>query len=311
MPFPVIPYDEWEKMGQYVQLEDGNMFYVHKGKGFPLVIGHSFGKSSFWHSRVLDAFAREYSVYVMDNPGCGRSEEPPLPYSIENHAEAVIEFMDRLGIDRAHYLGCSGSSQIGVHLASTWPSRVSKLVLDCPVHWTRADGKRIWKEYMRYGMDENGLPRPYDGRSERRTRQWIRSVVAEQAQAGFNDHSIWWEAIKKSVEKPQVFQFLDEETRKKAFAWDAAEYTKTANWWAVIVRQQLMYDINPRLHLIRAPTLWVAGENSPPYGLPEQALVDAVRGSRMEIIPQGGNVVAFEQPENYSKIVLDFLRSPN
>ena len=143
MAFPVIDYEEWGEMGQHIDLEDGKIFYVHKGKGFPVIMTHSFGRSSWWFSRVLDTFAEQYSVYVVDLPGWGRSDTPSLPYNIPDFAYAEKEFMDKLGIDRAHLVGCSGSTQMNVHFTTTWPSRVAKLVLDAFTHWNRVEGRKV------------------------------------------------------------------------------------------------------------------------------------------------------------------------
>ena len=279
MEFPVIDYEEWGEMGRYINLEDGKLFYVHKGKGFPVIMTHSFGRSSWWFSRVLDVFAEQYSVYVLDLPGWGRSDTPPLPYNIPDFAYAEKEFMDKLGIDKAHLVGCSGSTQMNVHFSTTWPSRVAKLVLDAFTHWNRVEAKRYWLE--RFQAVEGRLDRPYE--------EWF-----------------------QRTEPNQEFMFLEDGIREIAVERNIRGFEDHRQWWLDVLKVgQLKYDVNTRLHLIQAPTLLISGEVGPEYvvgGLPKKA--EAIHGSRVEIIPEAGVLSAFEQPEIYSRLVLEFLSSP-
>ena len=282
MEFPVTTWDDWGKMGDYAELEDGKVFYVHKGKGFPVIMTHSFGRSSWWFSRVIDAFAEQYSVYAVDLPGWGRSDTPPLGYSIPEFAMAEKELMDKLGIERAHLVGCSGSTQINVHFSTTWPSRVAKLVLDAFTHWTRAQGKRQWRDRFRHV--EPRLDRPHD--------EWYQGDV--------------------EVQLSREFDGLDGELREMAEERNLRGFEDHRQWWMDAIKvAQVKYDVNTRLHLIQAPTLLVAGEYSVDHVLEDlDKKSEAIHGSRVAIIPEAGVLSAWERPETYSRVVLEFLKSP-
>ena len=270
-------------MGNYVELEGGKVFYVHKGKGFPVLMTHSFGRSSWWFSRVIDTFAEQYSVYAIDHPGWGRSDTPHLGYSIPEFAGAEKELMDKLGIDRAHLIGCSGSTQVNVHFSTTWPSRVAKLVLDAFTHWTLAQAKRQWFE--RFKDVEPRLHLPND--------QWFQRDVNTQLHNEFDG--------------------LEPDLREMAEERNRLGFEDHRQWWMDAIKVgQLKYDVNTRLHLIEAPTLLVAGEYSVDHVLEDlDKKSEAIHGSRVEIIPEAGVLSAWERPEAYSRIVLDFLKSPD
>ena len=275
MLHPVVAYEDWVKMGQRTALEDGEVFYVQKGEGVPIVMLHHGGGNSCWWSRILDAFATHYSVYVLDFPGFAQSETPVLPYDIPDFATSVIGFMDRLGIDKAHLLGNSMGSQVGVHLATTRPERIHKLVLDIFPHWTRTEGKRLWLEVFRGFLDKNDQPIPFE--------EW--DVPGDN------------------------FMDLDEETAEVAIQRMAKDFNEHADWWVTTLKvAQLRYDVNPRLSLIQAPTLVVVGEKGSRHIREgQEQVIRAIKRGRLTVIPEAGNRCHFEQPALYSRLALEFL----
>ena len=106
--------------------------------------------------------------------------------------------------------------------------------------------------------------------------------------------------------------FLEDGVREMAIERNIRGFEDHRQWWLDALKVgQLKYDVNTRLHLIQAPTLLIAGEIGPEYvvgGLQKKA--EAIHGSRMEIIPKAGVLSAFEQPETYSRLVLEFLKAP-
>ena len=274
----MIPYDDWVKMGRFLQLEDGKVFYVHKGEGAPVIMVHFFGGNSWWYSPILDTFAERYSVYALDLPGNAQSETPPLPYTVPDMAEALKEFMDRLEIEKAHLLAIGGGAMTLVHLASTWPSRVAKVVLEVLPHWTRAEGKELWRDTFRHLLDENELPKPME--------QWPGHLR-------------------------QAFPGLDEDERTLAIERMDRDFEEHGRWWVTILKVgQLRYDTNLRLHLIEAPTLLINGDSAGEHlRRREQAVAEAIKGSHLEIIPRSDFPSFFQQPQAYSSLVLDFLEA--
>ena len=59
-----------------VPTREGNMHYRKQGSGFPLVMLHPLGTSTWaWHT-VIDALSQDYTCYAFDMLGHGASDKP-------------------------------------------------------------------------------------------------------------------------------------------------------------------------------------------------------------------------------------------
>src|SRR5450759_2034816 len=77
------------------------------GNGPPILAIHGFtGNLSTWDS-FSETVRSEYSVISLDLPGHGISAAPDNPslYSMENTIRVLAELLDKLSIQRVHWLG--------------------------------------------------------------------------------------------------------------------------------------------------------------------------------------------------------------
>lgn len=276
MSYDIPPYEQWIGLGKTLDLDDGQIFYVHKGQGFPVIFIHFYGGNSWWFSRVIDKFADQYSVYAPDLPGCGQSDTPVLPYDVPDMASSVLEFMDSLGIEYCHLIGIGGGSMTCVEIAARDPSRVKSLILEVLPHWTRDEAKEIWLQTFRpQFLDGNGSLRPM--------RDW--------------------------TDMTQRFPGLSTEERSLAFQRMESDFMNHGDWWMTILTcGQLRYDVSPNLMQVQAPTLLLNGELAATHLRHREKLIkDSIKNSRLVIIPKCGLPAAFEQPNQYSEISIDFL----
>ena len=81
-----------------------------------------------------------YRQVFIDGPGHGASGPQTPGATLETHAGAVVQVMDRLGIARATFVGTSWGGLVGAHLARDYPDRLHALLaLNTPFE-TRAGG---------------------------------------------------------------------------------------------------------------------------------------------------------------------------
>jgi len=106
------------------------------GSGLPLVMLHGGGPgASAWSNfgSALPTFAESFRTLLVDQPGFGGSDKPPVVGNYFRHsAEYVVRLLDELGIDRIHLLGNSLGGGTAMRLALTHPDRVGRLVLMGP-----------------------------------------------------------------------------------------------------------------------------------------------------------------------------------
>ena len=96
-----------------------------------MVLVHGLGGSSLdWHNLQPYLVAEGFRVYMPDLPGYGRSEKPKdFSYSIPDEANAVVGFMNALGLQQVDLGGHSMGGWIVQQIAFDHPDRVKKLML--------------------------------------------------------------------------------------------------------------------------------------------------------------------------------------
>ncbi len=89
------------------------------------------GSSAIWFKQVRD-FRREFNVLLIDLRGHGESRRLPVSqfrYTFHDVSRDIIEVLDHIGIQRAHFVGISLGSLIIRSIADVDPGRVGTVVL--------------------------------------------------------------------------------------------------------------------------------------------------------------------------------------
>jgi 2-hydroxy-6-oxonona-2,4-dienedioate hydrolase len=102
------------------------------GTGPPIVLVHGLGVSSLYFVPLARRLSSTHMVLAPDLPGYGRSGTPTEPLDIARLAQAVRQWLDLTGIDRAPIVANSLGCQIAAELALSDPERVDRLVLIGP-----------------------------------------------------------------------------------------------------------------------------------------------------------------------------------
>jgi 4,5:9,10-diseco-3-hydroxy-5,9,17-trioxoandrosta-1(10),2-diene-4-oate hydrolase len=102
----------------------------------PVVLLHGGGPGAFGLSnfgRNLPVFAERFRTLVVDQPGFGKSDKPPVQGNYFRFAaSAMAALLDDLGIDRVHLVGNSLGGGTAVRFALQYPERAGRLVLMAP-----------------------------------------------------------------------------------------------------------------------------------------------------------------------------------
>jgi len=98
----------------------------------PLVHVHGFGISGSYLVPTAVRLAANYPTYVPDLPGYGRSHKPKRTLTIPELADALADFLDVVGVERANLLGNSMGCLISIEFAHKYPERIERAILVSP-----------------------------------------------------------------------------------------------------------------------------------------------------------------------------------
>jgi pimeloyl-ACP methyl ester carboxylesterase len=108
-------------------------FVEEAGQGFPLMLLHGLGASSFSWRENIDPLSRHYRVLAPDLPGHGRT--PPTlvaDFRLETLTRELLRLLDHHGVTRAALAGNSLGGSLTLLLARECPERFPALVLLAP-----------------------------------------------------------------------------------------------------------------------------------------------------------------------------------
>ena len=112
------------------------LFVTEAGKGTPVVLLHGGGPGATGtsnYSRNIDALAQHFRVIVPDMPGYGySSKELDFSDPFGDLALAMRGLLDKLGIDKAHFVGNSYGGAAALRLALDRPDKVDRMILMGP-----------------------------------------------------------------------------------------------------------------------------------------------------------------------------------
>lgn len=105
--------------------------YIDKGEGDIVLVLQGWGTSVDLYSAVIDKAAEKYRVLAPDMPGFGATPEPPEPWHVDDYADFVVAFCEKLGVSSciifAHSFG--GRVTLKLMARSDLPLTVNKIIL--------------------------------------------------------------------------------------------------------------------------------------------------------------------------------------
>ncbi|MFB3119413.1 MAG: alpha/beta fold hydrolase [Stenotrophomonas maltophilia] len=252
-----------------VPTRDGNMHYVKQGSGFPLVMLHPLGTSTWaWHT-VIDSLSQHYTCYAFDMLGHGESDNPDRHFNMPDYAQALDDACQLLNIHRGHYVGNSVGACLATEMAASFPERLDKLVLvGCPVWDPRTATQRLQDSAGDYDADDMPKPRTLEGLKERTTfadprQEWVNAMNETRSQAG-----VWVKKLSHALAH---------------------------------------YDIMARLPMIQSrATLVMYGEHDRLRD-GEELLHNNIANASKTILPGLGHIPQIEDPEVFVDSLLAFL----
>ena len=129
---------------RWVSLDGVRVRYLRSGSGPSLLLLHGLLGYSFSWRFAMPVLAQQATVYAVDMPGAGFSERRTgLDCCLHASAERLLRFLDAVGVESCDLLGTSQGGAVAMMAAATAPQRVRRLILVAPVNPWSSHGKRL------------------------------------------------------------------------------------------------------------------------------------------------------------------------
>lgn len=259
------------------------LFFRKYGRGEPLIIIHGlYGSSDNWIS-IGRKLAEQYEVYIIDQRNHGKSPHSP-DHSYLDLKEDLKEFMDGNGIEKAILLGHSMGGKTAMFFASSYPERVSQLIVAdiSPRSYQSTKSNQLLSHSTiikaMYNIDFYGI----------KYRQEIDDILA------------------KSIPEQRIRQFLLKNIKRQK----SGEFEWTLNIKTIKNELFNIIDGLPDDHpeIKGFPVLFIKGDKSDYIGKTDQKVISKIFPfAKLEVVPEAGHWLHAEQPELFLKTVLNFL----
>ena len=246
------------------------LYWQRKGKGPDVVLLHGFLGSSKIFEPLVEHLEKHFSVTTVDLPGFAGSFNVPVPPTVQELSQLVIETIQSSDLNTYSVLGHSLGAWIALEISLQQPAILQKMIL--------------------YGGSPDGFCperfESYEKSIERIRLQGVESFAADLA-------AEWFQLGKQDPMYPLVKQAGSHSNEEAAI-----QHVKSWNHWKT--RHQL--------NQINTQTLIICGDSDrsthPDLSI---EMWKSIQESQLCIIPNAGHAAHLEQIQVFNEIVENFL----
>lgn len=118
-------------------IKDLKINYTVTGQGSPVCLLHGWGASLDMYPGVIARLSQSHTVYAMDFPGMGKSDEPPEAWCVDDYTDVVTEFLKQMELTETALIGHSFGGRVIAKLIARQkagaegasPVRFTKIIL--------------------------------------------------------------------------------------------------------------------------------------------------------------------------------------
>ncbi len=287
--------DDFSKKKKFMQIGSRDIAFVEEGQGEVIFLLHGCPFHSFeWH-KVISLLSPHYRVIAPDLLGLGDTRvRLDDDYGLPQQVKMIIDFMDKLHVPRANFVGHDQGGAIVQILMKYHPDRIKSAVL------TNAEAYDLWpsdEEKIYVKLIANDITSPF-----------MRLILASRF-------------VQKDIFSIAVFS-KDTLTDDMLSAFTRPLMATPKRWlrFRKYYKQQL--DKNNIQETLRAvdgmrkfnkPTLLLWGEKDKNFGMEiaEKLAKDIPGYVRTEKLEKSAHLPMLEEPKLYSEAVKRFFQETN
>lgn len=123
-----VDYGSNPEAGNYVNVNDINVYYEVYGEGEPLLLLHGNGGSIENFTYQIPELSKHFKVIAIDSRAQGRSSDSDQEISYALMASDMSELIDKLNLGKVNVVGGSDGGNVGLELAYAHPDKVLKVI---------------------------------------------------------------------------------------------------------------------------------------------------------------------------------------
>jgi pimeloyl-ACP methyl ester carboxylesterase len=251
------------------------LYYETAGTGHPLVLLHGGGADRrVWDGNFED-LAKHFRVIRYDLRGAGKSEVPQTKFTNREDLYALLQY---LNVDKAYVLGLSRGGGVAFDFAVSHPEMVDALIL--------------------VSSNLATLPKVYHDMISRAQKAGREEGIRRAAEIWSSDP--YQGPVQPNLPaRKKVYEIMRENLATFLYFWDSPIASESGR--------------RPRaeqLQEIKAPTLVISGnlDGEEPRANYEWA-AKGIPGARIAHVPGAAHLVNVDQPQEFLRIVTEFLQS--
>lgn len=282
--------------GRFLDVEGMTIHYEEAGQGDPIVLIHGFGGSTYTWRHNIDSLAQAGHVYAIDLPGFGYSHRTSKPvFTLTEQARFIAKFLEAVERNPTRFpsersqrrlvlVGNSMGAAVALRFALDYPELTRALVLSAPSVFVTLPWSRLVGVFAV----------PLIGRALARTIYYY--ALANKRAAARMMASAYGSRI-------------DEVTDEMRESWLRPMRVRgSADSALGLARSREERSFSECLDRIRAPVLILAGgrDRAVPMWSVER-LQNRLANSELVVLDEAGHLLQEDEPDQFSRLVLEFL----
>jgi 4,5:9,10-diseco-3-hydroxy-5,9,17-trioxoandrosta-1(10),2-diene-4-oate hydrolase len=259
-------------------------YWAEGNLGTPVILIHGLGGYvESWRRNILP-LSSQHRVFAVDLPGFGQSDRlRDGAYNLQTYVQFISEFLEALGLERAHIVGHSLGGCISLQFTFTYPEMVDRLVL------VSSGGLgREMTPLLRLAC----LPvlgEILTGPSRMGSRLFLEAIVNDKALIGDEDVQIDYELSKLPGMQQALLMTL--RTLGSVFGQKPSFYE----------------PILEKLATITQPTLVIWGRQDSIVPVSHADVARRIPNSQVQILERCSHYPQFEHPQEFNQLLQEFL----